>query len=84
MLALCFICRAHACGSITYASPDEETTLALTDLAIRSEMHTEKQRQKLHFYFESRQNMNLVTTERIATDENPTGTTTYATIRSST
>ena len=84
MLALCFICRAHACGSLTFASADEATTLALTDLAIRSEMHTENQRQKMQIYFESRQSLNLVTTERIATDENPIGTSAYATIRSST
>ena len=83
MVALCFICRAYACGSITYtSSPDQEATLALTDLAIRSEMHTEKQRQKMQFYFESRLNLNLIATETI--DETVTEATTYATIKRNT
>ena len=85
MLALCFICRAYACGSITYtSSADPETTLALTDLAIRSEMHTEKQREKINFYFQSRLNLNLIATETIVTDETVTEATTYATIKRNT
>ena len=79
MVALCFICRAYAFGSLTY-SADHDTTLALTDLAIRSEMHTEKQRRNLHLYFESRLNLNLVAAEAIASNENPTGAAACATI----
>ena len=85
VLAFCFICRVYTCGSITYtSSADPEATLALTDLAIRSEMHTEKQRQKMNFYFESRLNLNLMATETIVTDETVTEAASYATIKRNT